>query len=102
MALLLACAAAWTSRIRKLRGLGLAGRHMRLNGPAGSGVLAALRAPWPPVARGRIYGRIVGSIQCTSSKIISTGLERDSASSCAVSISSVFCLRCWGASSSVG
>lgn len=41
--------------------------------------------------------RLVGSIQCTSSKIISTGLERDSASSCAVSASSVFCLRCCGA-----
>src|SRR3989442_1360269 len=38
--------------------------------------------------------RLVGSSQCTSSNIIRTGLERDSASSCAVSASSVFCRRC--------
>ena len=37
--------------------------------------------------------RLVGSIQWTSSKIISTGLDRDSASTCAVSASSVLCTR---------
>jgi hypothetical protein len=41
--------------------------------------------------------RLVGSLQCASSKIISTGLERDNASICAVSASSVFWRRCCGA-----
>ena len=42
----------------------------------------------------------VGSIQCTSSKIISTGLACASASSCAVSASNVFCRRCCGSAES--
>ena len=44
----------------------------------------------------------LGSIQCTSSKIISTGLAFASAPSCAVSASNVFCRRYCGSSSSVG
>ena len=43
-----------------------------------------------------------GSIQCASSKIISTGLLRASASILCVSASSVLCLRCCGVSSRVG
>src|SRR5262249_35060142 len=44
----------------------------------------------------------VGSAQCASSKICSTGDWRVSASSCAVSASSVFCRRCGGVRSSGG
>ena len=40
--------------------------------------------------------RLVGSVQCASSKIMSKGFCRDNASTCAVSASSVFCLRCCG------
>ena len=39
--------------------------------------------------------RLVGSVQCASSKIMSTGLERDSASICAMSASKVRCRRHW-------
>ena len=46
--------------------------------------------------------RLVGSTQCTSSKIISTGLDCDRASSCAASASSAFCRRCCGVNSSFG
>ncbi len=46
--------------------------------------------------------RLVGSIQCTSSKIISRGLWRLSASICVVSASSVRCRRCCGRSSRAG
>src|SRR5215472_76529 len=46
--------------------------------------------------------RLVGSVQCASSKIISTGLERVRVASCKMNASSVLCLRCCGASSSAG
>ena len=46
--------------------------------------------------------RLVGSVQCASSKIISTGLERVSAFSCEMSASNVLCRRCCGARSSAG
>src|SRR5258705_10500775 len=44
--------------------------------------------------------RLVGSIQCASSKIISTGFWRASPASCDISASSVLCLRCSGVKSS--
>ena len=50
----------------------------------------------------RSASRLVGSIQCASSKIINTGFGRDRVSTCAVSASSVLCRRCCGVSSSVG
>ena len=50
----------------------------------------------------RKASRLVGSVQCASSKIISTGFWRVSASICAVSASSVLCRRCCGVSSSAG
>jgi hypothetical protein len=46
--------------------------------------------------------RLVGSVQCASSRIISTGLWRASASTCEMSASRVFCRRCSGVSSRVG
>ena len=44
--------------------------------------------------------RLVGSAQCASSKIINTGFCRDSTSTCALSASSVLCLRSWVPNSS--
>ena len=46
--------------------------------------------------------RLVGSDQCASSKIISTGLERASASTCEPSACKVCCRRCSGDRSSAG
>ena len=46
--------------------------------------------------------KLVGSIQCTSPKIIRRGFERDRAAIRAVSASSVFCLVCRGSSSRAG
>src|SRR6516162_7260847 len=46
--------------------------------------------------------KLVGSAQCTSSKIISTGPLRANVSTCAWSASSVFCRRCCGVTSSAG
>src|SRR5438876_592544 len=46
--------------------------------------------------------RLVGSAQCTSSKTIRTGCWVANLTACAVSASSVLCLRCCGVSSSKG
>ena len=46
--------------------------------------------------------RLVGSIQCASSTIISTGCCLANLASCAVKASSVLCLRCSGVNSSEG
>ena len=46
--------------------------------------------------------RLVGSIQCTSSKIATIGRRRDGASTSRHRASSVFCLRCCGGRSSRG
>jgi hypothetical protein len=46
--------------------------------------------------------RLVGSLQCASSKIISTGLARARVSNCAPRAASVFCRRCSGSASRVG
>ena len=46
--------------------------------------------------------KLVGSVQCASSKIISTGCWLANPASCAVRASSVLCRRCCGARSSEG
>jgi len=46
--------------------------------------------------------RLVGSVQCASSKIISTGCWLANRASCSVSASNVRCLRCSGIKSSAG
>jgi len=46
--------------------------------------------------------RLVGSVQCASSKIINTGFWRVSASTCETSASIVLCRRCGAVRSSVG
>jgi hypothetical protein len=46
--------------------------------------------------------RLVGSLQCASSKIISTGVARAGVSNCRPSASIVLCRRCCGSKSSAG
>ena len=63
--------------------------------PAGTSPEAGSAAAAPGSIMRSNSSRLVGSIQCTSSKIARIGRRRDSASTSRLSASSVLCLRCW-------
>ena len=64
-------------------------------GPVGNDQQHA-KGSYPVHGLDRDASRLVGSVQCASSKIISTGFCATSASICVVSASSVRCRRCFG------
>ena len=78
---------------RPIHGVANSGRTSRPAEPAG--------CQHCPRARPN-NSRLVGSAQCASSKIISTGSDAQSPRSGESSASNVFCRRCCGASSSAG
>ena len=76
-----------------------------IQGGSNSGRNVTISSARRPAIRSTVRpnaSRLVGSVQCASSKIISTGLWRVSASICETSASSVLCRRCGGVRSSAG
>jgi len=74
---------------RPTQGASKSGRNVTISSTRSVSILSTMRPN---------TSRLVGSLQCASSKIISTGLERVRACTCEMSASSVLCRRCCGSS----